>query len=485
MSTMQVKDLYLEKFLMLKKNTFWLPVAVSLFFLLMPANAKAGMTIGEEREIGEKLLYKIRSELSLIDDPDIQQYINNLGQQVVSQVGPHYFDYHFFVVPHKEFNAFAAPSGLIFFYTGLIETMRTENVLLSVLAHEIGHIESRHIASRSDKNTKVGAISMALALASLALGDPSLSTGLFTGFQAAGVAANLHFSRIDEEQADRLSYDWMHAMRRDPHAMEGMLQTMRRITRYRTEQIPPYLLTHPNPEARLEYVQSLLDYQGRKVSQGYYLKVDNFDFLRMKHRVMVIASDPQKVRAYFTSILTSQRDEDEKMMARYGLAILQAKELNFDEALKNIDKVKAYFPGHSILDVDKGIMYLDSGETGRARELFESAAKEDPADMYAAFNLARTYAKAGNLETAEQLYRKVMTSMPEYAQVYFELGRIKTDQGHTGMGNFFLAKYYLYDGKLKFAREYFEKVRLDSTVTDHVREESVRILERLDTLENL
>lgn len=453
--------------------------------MLLVGNGIAGITIGEEREIGEKLLYKIRSELSLLDDPDISQYINRLGQQVLAQVGPHYFDYHFFVVPSDQFNAFAAPSGLIFFYSGLIETMKTEDELLSVMAHEIGHVESRHIASRSDKNIKVGAISMALAMASLALGDPSLAAGMFTGFQAAGIAASLQFSRTDEEQADRLSYDWMHAMHRDPHAMEEMLRTMRRIARYRSDQIPPYLLTHPNPEARMEYVQSLLDYQESKVPKGYYRKTDNFSFLRMKYRVMLSASDPMKARTYFSNILASGRDQDERMMATYGLAILQAKDLNFAKGLEELAKVRKYFPGHSILDVDAGIMYLDSGDSKRAEELFESAVKADSDDLYATFHLARTYAKTGRLETAEKLFQKVMQAMPEYPQVYFELGQIKTDQGLGGISNFYLAKYYLYEGKLDFAREYLEKVKKDPAMSESMRNESEKLLERLDKLDKL
>jgi predicted Zn-dependent protease len=326
---------------------------------------------------------------------------------------------------------------------------------------------------------------MALAVASLALGDPSLAAGLFTGFQAAGVAAGLHFSRIDEEQSDRLSYDWMHAMHRDPKGMEDMLRTMRRITRYRSGQIPPYLLTHPNPEARMEYIQSLLDYQQSKVPEGYYLKTDNFAFLRMKHRIMVIVSDPQKARAYFSNILASGRDSDERMMATYGLAILEAKELNFAKGLEKLSKVRRYFPDHSILDVDAGIMYLDSGKNGRAEELFESAAKADPYDMYAAFYLARTYAKSGKLEAAEQLYRKVMQAMPEYPQVYFELGRIKSDQGQVGISNYYLSKYYLYEGRLDFAREYLEKVKRDPATSDSIRSEVDKLLDRLDELKKL
>lgn len=443
------------------------------------------LTIGEERDIGEKLLYMVRTEFTLLDDPDIAQYINDLGQQVLSQVGLKYFDYHFFVVPSPEFNAFAAPSGIIFFFSGLIATMQDEDELLSVMAHEVGHVESRHIASRSSKSGKVGAITTALALASLALGDPSLATGLFAGFQAAGQAANLHFSRIDEEEADRLAYTWMKGLHRDPHAMEDMLRSMRRITRYRSDHIPPYLLTHPNPEARLDYVQSLINYDDSKVRDGYYRKTDNFDFLRMKYRVMVLSSDPQKNRAFFSNMLNTAKTDEKKVMAQYGLALLEARELNFPRALKYLFKVRAAYPNRNIIDVDEGIMHLDSGDLPKAVELLEQSLQKDPYNMYGVFNLAKAYTKTGQIARAEELFGRVMETMPEYPKVYFELGRIAANKGQQGTSSFYLAKYYMYEGKIEFAREYFEKAKNDTSVPEAVRTEADKLLQRLDELDKL
>ena len=198
---------------MFSKRSLFRCVACVLLFAqaLLPVQASA-LSIGEERKIGEQLLYSIRRELPVLDDPDIHQYINALGRQVLENIGPQYFDYRFFVVKSEQFNAFAAPGGLVFFYTGLIETMRSENELLSVLAHEIGHVVSRHIAQRLDKGSKVGAVSILAGLAGLALGVPSLSQGLLVGSMAAGQAINLQYSREDEEQADRLSFGWMQRM---------------------------------------------------------------------------------------------------------------------------------------------------------------------------------------------------------------------------------------------------------------------------------
>ena len=47
---------------------------------LGPVQVADAFTIGEEREVGEKLLYTIRSAFELIDDPDVTQYINQLGR---------------------------------------------------------------------------------------------------------------------------------------------------------------------------------------------------------------------------------------------------------------------------------------------------------------------------------------------------------------------------------------------------------------------
>jgi len=468
---------------MIRRNKISCIAFTLVLCILIAVRPAVALTIGEEREIGQKLLYTIRTQFSLLDDPDISQYINRLGHEVLEQAGPQYFDYHFFVVPNDDFNAFAAPSGLIFFFTGLIETMKTEDELLSVMAHEIGHVVSRHISSRSSKAGKVGAISMALALASLALGDPSLATGLFTGFQAAGQSAELHFSRIDEEEADRLSYDWLNALHRDPEAMEGMLGTMRRITRYRSGQIPQYLLTHPNPEARLQYVQSLLDYERDRNNKREYVETDNFNFLRTKYRILISVKDPQKARAYFANSLASSQNPEEKAMATYGLALLEARELNFSQALDKLAEVKKYFPNRNLLDVDAGIIYIDSGDNEKGFEILEQAYQKDSDDMYAAFYLAKAYEKKGQTNAAESLYSKIMKMLPEYSQIYFELGRIKSGKGDTGESNYYLGKYYMYEAKLKLARDYFVMVQRDPAVPQPLKQESEELLSLIEELD--
>ena len=465
--------------------------------LLLPIQSQA-FTIGEERMIGEQLLYTIRSEFPVLDDPDISQYINNLGQQVLTIIGPQYFNYHFFVVKSDQFNAFAAPSGLIFFYTGLIKTMKTEDELLSVLAHEIGHVVSRHISHRMAKQGKVTAATLLLGLASLALGNAALSQGIFTGALAANEAVGLSFSRQDEEQSDRLSYDWLKAMGRDPESMEGMLKTMRRITRYRTNKLPPYLLTHPNPEDRLQYVQSLIELDKKETVPAKagkesgkkektvekYHKTDNFAFLRFKYRVLSQSIEPEELRIFCANTLASGRDPEQVTMAHYGLALLNALDTNFSEAIKELELVRRKYPHQDILNVDLATLYLESGQLDKAVPILRKANRRDPTDMYAAFQLARAVEKKGDIAEAERLYNGLVRSMPEYSRLYYELGRLKAGQGAQGVSNFFLAKYYLYEGKIKYAKQYLKRATKDKTVPVAMQKEAKAILDRLKELED-
>ncbi len=454
---------------------------ISLF--LLPLQAVA-LTLGEERKIGEQIIYSMRKSLPILDDPDISQYINGLGNKVLKTVGPQYFDYRFYVVKSTQFNAFAAPAGLVFFYSGLIEQVQNEDQLLSVLAHEIGHVVSRHIAQRMEKNTVIGAASLLLAIAGLAIGVPGLSPGIMMGSMAAGQAANLQYSREDEEQADRLSFGWMRQMHRNPEAMENMLNTMRRITRYSIgSDTPQYLLTHPNPEARLGYVQSLLESDRIKEKQPVYKKIDNFDFFRFRYRVLVQSIDHDKLKIYCSTLLNTAADAEQHKMANFGLALLAAEERDFSGALALLDKVEADFPQKNILKVDRAVILLDAGRIEEARSLLERSIRQNPDDMYGLYQLAKLESMRGNISRAEQLLQRFAALMPEYPQLYFELGRIEASRGREGMAGFYLSKYNLYLGREKLAKQYLTRASKDTSIEEKYRNEARALLDKLKELE--
>lgn len=458
-----------------------LPLLCILLSLPLPRQAQ-GLSIGEERLIGQKILYSVRRDLRILDDPDISQYINRLGKQVLEVVGPQYFDYRFFVVQSDQFNAFAAPAGLVFFYSGLIEAVHREDELLSVLAHEIGHVTSRHLAQRLDKGGKVGAASLLLGLAGIALGVPGLSQGIFAGSLAAGQTINLHYSREDEEQADRLAFGWMEKLGRDPEAMRTMLQTMRRITRYRMGDVPQYLLTHPNPEARLGYVESLLELEKQKQPAPVWQKTDNFAFLRFRYRVLVQSMDLDRLQQYCTITLDRDTDIDTQRMARFGLALIAAENRRFDQALQELAIVQGQYPDREILKVDQALILQMAGRLREAKPLLEESLRRNPTDLYTLFQLGRVEAGSGNPARAELLLKQVAQAMPEYPQVYFELGQLEANRGAEGNSLFYLGKYYLYRGQEDLAVQNLKRAGRDAGLPESIREEARQILAELERI---
>jgi len=445
---------------------------IFIFFLIFSilqatcVERSVAFTVGEERAMGEKLLYQIRLAFPLLDDPDLYQYINDLGGEVLEVAGFQYFDYRFNIINSSQFNAFAAPSGLVFFYSGLIEKMDHEDELVSVLAHEIGHVVARHIAKGMEQGSKITIATTLLAIASLAIGAGALSNALFTGAMAAGQAANLHFSRQHEEEADRLAYGWMKSMHRNPVGQEEMLQEMRRINRYTMgNNVPQYLLTHPYPDERLDYVQSLIAYEKDELKD--MASSDDFAFLRMKYRVLSLVKDGKKLRNYFNSKLTStELSESDKIMLYYGLSQLDRMENNFESSRKLLQGVIEFYPGQSILLVDMGIVEMGAGNKKKALEIITKAYDMNRHDMWAAFQLARVWEMLGNLSKAERYFMEVQENMPEYSKIYFELGKLKSVKGEQGNSAYYLGKYNLYEGRLKLARHNFNIAMKSSDIDD-------------------
>jgi beta-barrel assembly-enhancing protease len=468
------------KLLYSKKITGILAAFFIQFSIVSPAFS---FSIGEEREVGEKLLYSVRSAFTLKDDLDITQYISKLGQSVLEVAGIQYFDYHFFVIDDKEFNAFAAPSGLIFFYSGLIGTMNSEDELVSVLAHEVGHIYKRHLASRVEKGTYTGIASLGLALAAIAFGGATAPV-LLTGALATGQSFNLHFSRQNEEEADLLAYGWMKKLGRNPVGQVKMLESMRRISRYRSEKLPQYLLTHPDPEARLNYIQSLLDMDHESVAETASASTkEDFEFFRCKYRILADVKDTEFFKNYLATVLADARATSfARTMATYGLSQVAKNENDYARSMELLAQVIDFFPDKNILKVDKGVLEFASGKFTEAENTLRAALRVDGSDLFATFTLAKLLNRTGRSAEAEKYFQTVSFHIPEYSQVYFELGEIAAGNKQTGLAALYLGKYDLYGGKMKLAEQSLRNAVRDKTLSEKNKTEARELLKKVELL---
>ena len=96
------------------------------------------LSLATERKIGQQIMDEIRwREPSYLDDPDVENYLNQLGERLVAMSDDPGMGFQFFAINDLSINAFAMPGGFIGVHVGLLLAVQTESELAGVLAHEV------------------------------------------------------------------------------------------------------------------------------------------------------------------------------------------------------------------------------------------------------------------------------------------------------------------------------------------------------------
>src|SRR6266513_4897188 len=80
-----------------------------------------GISQQQEVQMGQEYASQINAQLPIIQDPELNRYINVLGDSIAHLTSRGNLDWHFFIVDSKEVNAFAVPGGFVYVNRGLIE----------------------------------------------------------------------------------------------------------------------------------------------------------------------------------------------------------------------------------------------------------------------------------------------------------------------------------------------------------------------------
>lgn len=178
-----------------------------------------GAIISEQKELelGQAVNQEVLREFSAYEDPDLNAYVNRIGQSVARVSDRTNIPYHFTVLDNPTVNAFAAPGGYIFVTRGLMSTVRNEAQLAGILAHEVGHVVERHAMKKLQAQAValVGQIAMAVKGG----GSPAVSSDMVT-------LIFLGYSREDEYHADALGVKYAYAAGYDPEQLLGFFDLL-------------------------------------------------------------------------------------------------------------------------------------------------------------------------------------------------------------------------------------------------------------------
>lgn len=245
-------------------------------------------TWSQERQLGAQADQQIVSQYGIVDDAQLHQYVEQVGQRVLAESHlrrpdtPQEFretPFTFRVLDSPVVNAFALPGGYVYVTRGLLAHMENEAQLAVVLGHEIGHVAARHASERAFE-TQLGQLGVigAAILGQEVLGLPAGDL-LQLGSQAAQLLF-LRYSRGDESESDELGVEY--AARAGYKASEGaaFFTVLKRLQEVQGGGLPTFLSTHPDPgqrEQRIIQLAQQFNSSGQQIvgQEELYRAIDN------------------------------------------------------------------------------------------------------------------------------------------------------------------------------------------------------------------
>jgi predicted Zn-dependent protease len=439
-----------------KKITCWVILTLILFLLLGSfVKGASALTTEEEKKLGKKILLEIEKSAEIERDLSLQSFINRMGRSLVAQIGPSPFEFKFFLIKGTDPNAFAIPGGYIFVTTGLIVLADNEQEVAGVLGHEIGHVTSRHIAQMIERSKRLNLASLAAIIAGVLLGGGGTSSeAIATMSMATAEAYTLKYTRENEVEADHKSLQYTIKAGYDPNGLITFLNKMNKIS-LGSAKIPAYLLDHPVTEDRISLLQNLLRIGPKPV--GPFKSIGNFK--RIQAKVFVEERESNVAITYFQSLVDANPED---LDGYYGLGLAYQKMGRLDRSAEVFQKAHALAPNDPDILRELGVVCFLSGKLDLAIGNLEalrsipSNGTDSNEDLSGLYYLGRSYQEKGDFAKALPLFLRVHKEMPEFIDVFYNLGSVYGRIGERGLSHFYFGKHFKLRGEKNNALLHFK-----------------------------
>lgn len=414
------------------------------------SNALSTLSYEKEKVLGDVLMRQTRARLPVNYDPLINEYINALGNKLVTYADDVHFPFNFFTVRDKSVNAFAFFGGNVAVNTGLIAIADNESELASVLTHEISHVTQRHLSRRFEAQKRSSPLTLAGLLGGilLAVVNPEAGMAAMMASQAGAAQAGINFTRANEKEADRIGIRMLAMAGFDPNGAPAFFDKLAAKYRYMSKP-PAFLLTHPLPESRVADSR-LRAQQYPRVNRPVSLQ-----FQLIKSRVIArYQYTPKEAILHFQNQLKTRQYKHIEA-AQYGLALayidsdqldkgemviksllakrssnlfyidtyvdLMVKQQAYDKALKFLAGHYKYKPNNPVITLNYANVAVEAKKPELAVELLNSYRISRGEDYIATDLLTRAYGQMQNLSKYHEMRAESFAMMSLYDQSIEEL----------------------------------------------------------------
>ncbi len=220
--------------------------------------------------LGRKYASEVAKEYKVSKNKEYVARVQRIGDEMaaIARVTPVHvqwgdkrlnpFNYSFTVVKGDDVNAFSLPGGRIYVLEGLVKYVETDDELAGVLAHEISHAESRHVATLQHEQTKLERVTLPLVLLSVLAGGAAGGVQALEMGQLVGMAKGSGWSLKAELSADAGGFQYLTKSKYNP---TGLLTVMERLA-IDERNSPKISLgifqSHPPSRERADAVQAMM-----------------------------------------------------------------------------------------------------------------------------------------------------------------------------------------------------------------------------------
>jgi predicted Zn-dependent protease len=437
------------------------------------SSANALISPQEAQDYGAAMLRQMRALNMVLDDPMLDDYINDLGYRLVSGSEKPKEHFQFFIASDNVINAFAAPGGYIAVNSGLIIITNSESELAGVIAHEIGHITQNHLQrafEASKKDTPLMALILLGAIAAGAgAGAGDAAGAIMMGGQGLLMQRQINFTRKDEIEADRAGIQTLSNVGYDPNAMASFFGRMEDTLRVGSGgdigDVPALLQDHPVSMDRISDAKAragALIAQQKQRPNGSTLDKSQWEkstapisfvkdptkiaardnkggldvYLLMRERVRVLSGDAGTLATYYATNLQNERGFDTPPN-RYGYALALIRSNRGAKAVDELQPVLSAHPDSQVVRLAMADAKLQAGRRAEALTLYAELNQQSPRNRAIAMAYAKALTEGGSQDEAKQAASMVLPMLdnndePELYRTYARASEKAGDSVRSG-----------------------------------------------------
>jgi predicted Zn-dependent protease len=412
-------------------------------------SAESYLSTTEEQQYGKLFMRNVRQSLTVVNDPEVESYIQTLGYRLVASSGMPGGQFTYFVVKDPAINAFAGPGGYIGINTGLILVSQSEGELAAVVAHETAHVTQRHIARAFEQASRMSTPMTAAIIAAIILGSSSsqssqIGEAAIAATIAGSVQQQINFTRANEWEADRIGMQFLASAGFEPHAMPDFFERLQKSSHDNLQY--SFLLTHPVTTDRIADSRSRAEQLPRGRRDEVY---ENYALIRAKVRVLQ-DNNPQKSAEYFEHTLATAAAADKDALG-YGYALsLHALGRN-QEALARLQPLVSKDPDRIAYQILLAQIQLASGQSEQALSTYERNLGLYPYNMPLTNRYVGALLQAGRADKAMAVINDYFRQRAPDAELYSLQAQAASMLGRTAETHLALAEYHYQRGETRTA----------------------------------